>query len=251
MIEASPALSADAASSSPPSPPMADIQGVKVEMLDTCVRVELAPGRFKLLSYEDFLVTLSGNMSTKKENVTLEMYLPDNVFYFSQTATTIKISCYYPEQVVPLRFLSETEGVPRLLPNMIISFLLEKNSSAGSNAYRLSSEHVFYLCTKFSRMELPRKFYSGPVAKETNLLPVSNLYDNARMCYGGNARIGDFKLPDLRPLVSYYLTLVNSPFNTDLGVRAVQGAFSTEQWFREMARLAKAKEPFPYKVVGL
>lgn len=228
------------------------VEGIPIVLLDSCVQVGYAEGRTKLISYEALLESLQASVSSATESTLLEVFLPDNTFYFAQTATQIKISLYFPEHVVPLEFEGDGMGpTPRLLPNMIISFLLVRSTAKGTRAYTLSGDHAYFLCTHMSRLELPRKFYTGPVPGETALLPVSNLYDNARMCYGANQRLADFKLPDLRPLISYYYTLTGSPFNRDLGVRAISGAFSTEGWFREIARLAKAGLPFPYKTVGL
>jgi len=230
---------------------VSELEGIPVVLLDSCVRVEYGASRSKLISYDDFIESLSMAATKRKEGAVLEVFFPDNLFYFSHTASSIKVSCYYPEHIVSLTFSDDGGPVPRLLPNAIISFILERRPEKGPNAYFLSSDHIYFLATKKSKLELARKFYTAPIPGEISLLPVSNLYDNGRMCFGQNARIADFQLPDLRPLMSYYYTLVNSPFNRDLGVRAINGAFSTENWFRELARLAKAGLPFPYQTLGL
>lgn len=230
------------------------VEGMPVKLLTSCVQVEYAPGRTKLISYEDFLESMKLVTETNPDRASgnlLELFLPDNTFYFAQTASQIKVCCFYPEHVVPLQYGDETSPIPRLLPNMIISFILLKTPGQGSVKYTLPAENIYFLATKMGKMELPRKFYGGPHSGEAALLPVSNLYDSARLCYGSNLRVSEFKLPDLRPLVSYYHTLTGSPFNDDLGVKAIRGAFTTSGWFAEMARLAKTKSPFPYATIGL
>jgi hypothetical protein len=232
--------------------PSVYVNGIVVDLLDDCVRIHLGKGISKLVSYEEFVQSLSGALDkTKLSSQMIGYSLPPGTFFFSVGASTIEISCYYPECVRELMY-SPRGGVPTLtrksvIPNVIISHRLTKSKG---NSWAVADTR--FLSTDKKLSELNRKSYLK-VEPGFFLIPFSNIYEDARMCYGANVRTGKVDLPELRPLHWYYEILFTSPFNDDLGVRALKPADgrTVSWWYTHLAEMAEKNKPFPYELLRL
>ena len=77
------------------------------------------------------------------------------------------------------------------------------------------------------------------------------MYHDGRMCTGENAVVRSLPEEDLRGLAALSEMAFNSPFNRDLGVRAVPSYNSDPaKWFALLAEKAAKGEGFPYNLLG-
>lgn len=226
-------------------------EGIRVDMLDDFVRVYLLNGTTKDLGYMDFVISLldfHGKLKSEDESSDSPLQLPENVYAIENTATRLKIGQYFPGGIREVQYNSSK--VPRLVPNIIISIVLLKQAEKGS----FEVESIKYLCTSLAFQELPRKIYAGPnLAGKISILPFSNMYDRGDMCFGANQTVRNFTKNDLRGLKRYHDVLWDSPFNDDLGVRALRTSTygTTAKWFAYLAKCAKDGLPFPYSDIGI
>ena len=228
------------------------VQGIPVQLLQGCVRIQYTPGRSKLVSYPDFLASLNSFLTDMNKGRALEYQLPSNVFYLSVSPSSLKMMLYYPECVHPVEFTRDGRK-DRLVPNVVISIQLTPGREA--EQWDVDPNHVRYFATHRSLDEFPRQFYDTPTEGWLTTVPFTNIYGTGNMCYGQNGILRTVTLPNLRPLASFYYTLLNSPFNTDLGVNSARGA-SPEPWFRKLASLAESKKAdpsvtFPYHELSI
>ena len=175
----------------------------------------------------------------------IEYFLPQNTFYFSRGKNIINICCYYPETKRYITYLSNK--AERVVPNIIISLSLKERKEENV-VFPWAVMDIRYLCTKIPLAELNRKFYTTPESG-MGLLPFTNVYHDARLCFGNNVKPGPFKLPDLRGLHGYYEVLFNAPFNNDLGLAGVGNGYRRDipAWYGFLAKLAKENKSFPYE----
>lgn len=227
-------------------------EGFNIQLLDSFVRVTLLNGTYFDYSYSDFcdaIQQFQGNLTeTSKEGKTL--LLPRNVYILNETPTSLQIGQYFPQGIQSVNFCGTVR--PSVVPNIIVTTTLKKGSTKGE--YTTGS--VLYWCTHLSYEELDKKIYtSRSLSKGIQFLPFSNTYDNGTLCYGGNAIIRNYTKYDLRGVRRNYDVLFDSPFNHDLGIRALadgaSGVYSTASWFDKLALLAKENQPFPYSEIGL
>ena len=223
--------------------PVRSFKGCKVEILEKAVRVTFLGGVTKIVSIADYLnvvqVALEKEQAIKSQTPFL---MPPNVIYFAVSATALDVMCYYPETIREVTFI--TKKRLSVLPNIIISVQLKTEVD---NTYNVKQAR--YLCTNRSLEELERIFYRARTPeKGVELLPFPNIYEEANLCTGGNSMITKFTNNDLRPLSWYHDVLWASPFNNDLGVKALKipSRFNPETWTEYLAQLAINKEPFPY-----
>lgn len=223
---------------------------VKAEFLDNCVRVEFDHGYKKLLEYDDFdevFRNMMGKVKTVEKSVEYNLSWPANVIWSSVSATRIKLTCFYPGGIRNVDYRGTS--LPRVTPSILISHTLDaKPGSAGG--WRVYEPLFFGTELPSSRIE--RKYYAAPsTATGIYLLPFANMYDNGRMCLGSNHLPLNLEKGDLRPLNAYYHVIFNSPFNQDLGVKALSPDSryaSTDSWFKYLADLAKEPNPrFPFQ----
>lgn len=165
--------------------------------------------------------------------------MPSNVYFMSQTEKELRLMCYYPGGNRDMLYNSSKLHI--VAPNIVISYTLKREK----DDWIMSSE--IYMCTDLPISKLPKTFINNPDAsKGLYLLPMSNTYSEGNMCYGNNQMPRRFKDNNLRGMDWYFRFLWETPFNDDLGIRAV-GSVSVRDWYEELASLAKEGKPFPYK----
>lgn len=221
---------------------------VKVQeamFLEDCVIVKLGPEKAEIekrISYEDFKGILTSALGRREEEKLEGFHLPSNCFYFAKSGSQIQLSCYYQERSAEIRYI-DTKMTIRV-PNLIISHVLERKS--GQPAKVISSR---YFCTDQAVNKLPQEKFIN-IADNNHRIwisPFSNTYHEGNMCYGGNSMPVSFPEFNLRGLDYYYQFLFTSPFNSDLGIAALDsGRESVEEWYRTLEKVAANNEPFPY-----
>lgn len=225
------------------------VDGITLDLLDDCVRLHLGSGVYKFITYENLIDKLQSTVTketvkTKRE----ELWLPGGTYYQSVSSAVMNLACYYPECVRNIRF--ETTSVKTameiVVPNIIITHELTK---ATSNQWKVTNSK--YLVTNKSLAEIERRFpnKSDP---DMDQMCFTNVYNDARLCYGENVRVSEVNLPDLRPLNWYYEILFVSPFNNDLGLPTLHNSTFREypvKWYEHLAKCAKDKAPFPYQQI--
>lgn len=233
------------------SPEVAQVQAVIAEFLEDCVRVNVGKGYTKLVDYTDFADSFSKFMNKKAPEVKkMSLLLPNNVFWLAYSPTQIEISSYYTGGVKKVNYRGNS--VDRVTPNIIISHVLDSNKGK----WTIETGNSFFLATDLSLSMLTKRFYKGPsIANRVYVLPFSNMYDTGAMCTGENQLPRVFENGDLRSLNSYYDMIFNSPFNSDLGVKALgyNNPYSgnPSDWFAYLAKLAKEVNPeFPYREIA-
>lgn len=222
--------------------PLIEVQVQEVQFLADGVRVLLTGGIDKVVSLEDFRDILNRSIG-ELESTTLDGFnMPSNVFYFGKSSSEIHLSCYYKGGIMKLNLNSKIRD--SVMPNIIISHKLTRD---GDKNWLIQDSR--YYCTDASISKLPKTFiYSVSPRDRVFLLPLSNTYGDARMCYGSNTMVSRFTENNLRGLDWYYEYLFQSPFNTDLGIKALasESSMYVEDWFTLLARLATERAPFPY-----
>jgi len=220
------------------------VEAIKVEMLQNSVRLELTPGLYKVVSYPEFIGLLNANVeaSDTGESQKQEIWLPNGAFYFEKSKNGIRVCCYYPGGIKPIKYLSNSP-FNVVFPNVIISQSLVKS---GPTEYLVNDTR--YYATRDSLQEIPRTFITAE--NGVSILPFTNVYESGKLCYGSNTKISSYKLPDLRGLHSYYQLLFDAPFNNDLGLTALKPKFRNEEyskWYSHLKKLADQGGTFPYE----
>lgn len=222
------------------------LSGLPATLFPTGVRVEIGQGYTKIISYEDFLEVVNELVGEKKnEDIGTSFNLPLGCFWINQTKDKLELACFYPEGKRPLVFSNSLSSAPStrevIAPNIIILHSLKKKEKAGEWTLAAS----WYFCTNKGVEEFPRTKPSL-TNRSISILPFSNVYDDGRLCMGENQGIINYKDNNLAPLNWYFDLLWASPFNNDLGVRAVHRYDTVGTWYSDLAALAKEGKPFPY-----
>lgn len=229
-----------------PSEDLVHVDGITVDLLQDAVRLHLGKGFEKLVSYEDFIDTISKLMDKNKEIDKLsKLWLPPGVFYLAMSSRKMEIACYYPECQRDLTYHARnaTKAITRksVIPNILISHVLTKDKG---DTWGVSDTR--YFCTDKPLQELARKCYFS-LNDGLSLMPFTNTYTNGRLCYGQNVRTSQVTVPDMRGLHWYYEMLFTTPFNDDLGINAISYAnITVPTWYQLLANLAIENKPFPY-----
>ena len=226
-----------------------NISFIRADLFVTHVEIETNPKIKKAIDYISFKNIINSLCQVQEEAVLMKGFLPpSNMFFFGQNADEMQINCYYPECVRPLLYEdgrgSKHKKMDIITPNIILSIIFRKEKSSGDWIVK----EVRHLSTPHPISKLPTTFISGP-SKSHGIypLPMSNTYGQGNMCYGGNQMPARFKDNNLRGVDWYYKYLWESPFNNDLGIRAIGDAYSVSEWYGILAKCAENKEPFPYK----
>lgn len=211
------------------------------------VKVVFSTGQEKHIAYRDFIQALSESLN---EETTLTegmpFNLPSNVFYFAAGVASINMNMYYPAKVSKLKFQDPSTGkvveFDIVMPNLILAISLKPGNT--KNSWRVTSSK--YFCTDLPVNKLPKTFINFVSATQrVFLLPMSNTYTEGHMCFGNNSMPVNFAENNLRGLDWYYQYLWESPFNTDLGIRAVPG-MEVKAWYNLLKKAAAENQPFPY-----
>ncbi len=221
--------------------PMEDFKGIPLVLFKDHVEVTLDKGVKRQISYPGLKELIDRSINVKEVVSEVEgMMLPSNVFFISQSARELRFNCYYPGGNKDMLF--EERKMNIAIPNIIIAYTLQKDSKDWI------VKNSIYMCTDLPISKLPKSFIAGPdKTKGIYLLPMSNTYDGGNMCFGGNQMPARFKDNQFRGLDWYYRFLWETPFNSDLGIKAIGGATSPSNWYSTLAKVAKDGKVFPYR----
>lgn len=206
------------------------------------VEIEVIKGMKKKISHIDFRKIISEmEIYTSTDKISAGGILPpSNIIFISVSNTEILLSCYYPGIVRTMLYGSNKYDI--VTPNIIISHTLKIDNK---DWVIYSSK---YFCTDLPISKLPKTFINN-ISHSTRvfLLPMTNTYDDGKMCYGGNTMPARYKDNNLRGLDYYFTFLWNTPFNDDLGVKALaQDRGSPNAWYTLLKNTALKNKPFPY-----
>jgi hypothetical protein len=250
-LEAVSAVEAPTATPTPVENPadFTEVHGTRVDLLENAVKLHLSNGTTRIVSYSDFSQTLLTFLDKAQESkvATLRL-LPSNVYAIEEGVSHLNLGFYFPETIQNVNFLGDIER--RVVPNIILTVYLTRG--AGDKKFDFKFRDARYYCTNLPLARLPREIVSktGP---SISILPFTNVYSEANLCMGNNSIISDFLNNDLRATSWYHDMLWASPFNNDLGVRALKESSkyrdSNSSWYKHLAKLAKDGKGFPYEEV--
>ena len=228
--------------------------GLPCYFLEDRVLIEGANGKSRNVSYPDFVeffLRLHGKLQEEASSQKAIRLLPPNVYAIEETRTALRFGMYFPETVRNVTFLENT--TKRVIPNVIITITLDKKDK---EAYTF--RQGAFLCTSLPFAMLPKRIFLGrEISQKVALLPFSNVYDDAQLCFGRNAFPSKFENEDFRMISQFHEVLWASPFNYDLGVKALNHGpseaqnFNTDRWYAHLATLAEQGQPFPYHLLGI
>lgn len=228
--------------------PEVEVHARTANFMEDSVEIVLENGLRKMVSYENFMDMLAEATRTLSESREMIGFnLPSNVFFFAASSREIQISCYYQSAVKPLIYHGDQiENLNIITPNIIISHKLGSMPNKGDKAWDVKDSR--YYCTNKRVGDLPKTFIgSTDRSRGIYLLPMSNTYEDGRMCYGNNQMPRHMADNNLRSLDWYYQYLWETPFNNDLGIKATNSS-GVKRWYHELKAAAEAAEPkFPYE----
>lgn len=223
-----------------------EVYGVRADMLENSVRIHLANGMTRMISYADYAHTLLSFLDKAQETRegTVRL-LPPNVYLIEESMDRLTLCFYFEETVRNVNFYGTVKA--RVVPNIIINVNLTRGTGSKKNDFLYES--AYYYATNLPLSRLPATRIRG-VGNGICQLPFTNVYNEGHLCTGQNSLIRDFPNNDLRQTRWFHDMLWASPFNYDLGVYAMRERTadrpSIEAWYEELARRAAAKEGFPY-----
>lgn len=225
---------------------MVDAKGQHIILLEDSVGVMIGDDVSQIekrITYEDFHSIISTILNRRNEESMEGFQLPSNCFYFAKSANSIQLSCYYGERIAEMKHLGDKYMVKT--PNFIISHNLEKQTGKS-----WKSTNSKYFCTNSKVGALPKGFIWAPNGNQKIYLsPFPNTYAEGNMCYGGNQMPVQHQDNNLAGLNWYYQFLFESPFNNDLGLRALKEEIDATSWFTKLKEVATKNEPFPYDLL--
>jgi len=218
------------------------------------VELEVDNGFKKRISFEDFkkiVLEAMGNNEEEEEEDLIGVVPPANTVFFAKSKLSVKIMCYYPGGIRILKYAPENREVqefPIVVPNILISHTLNKDNS--SEDYIVNG-YSKYFCTPLSASQLPTRFIENrDLDARIYMLPMTNIYEGSNMCFGNNVMPVRFKNHNYRGLDYYHKFMWETPFNQDLGVKALDRycAFNhPTTWYKYLSYIAKRPNPeFPY-----
>lgn len=197
----------------------------------------------RVISYESFKAMIDRSLNTTETVLDIRgTLLPSNVFFMSQSKNRMYLNCYYPGGNRKMLYMDGSMEIAA--PNIVISHVLQLD---GADWIVSSSK---FMCTDLPISKLPKNFIEVHDNKlGLYLLPMSNTYAEGNMCYGGNHMPARFKDNNLRGLDWYYRFLWETPFNNDLGIKAIGDSHGVKDWYKVLEKEAKDNKPFPYKML--
>lgn len=224
---------------------LVDVNGQHVILLEDCVAFMIGDEKSQIekrITYEDFNAIVGAVVNHRNEQSMEGFQLPSNCFYFARSGTEINLSCYYAERIADIRHGGKTYTIKT--PNIIISHRLTRHTN---KSWKVDSARSRYFCTNAKVGNLPKTFIAETDhGKHIYLMPFPNTYSEGALCFGGNSMPTQFTDNNIRGLDWYYQVLFESPFNNDLGIRALASEPSIEGWFKRLADAAKNNTAFPY-----
>lgn len=217
----------------------------EVMLYESHAEIKLPNGMMKAVSLGDFIAILSKVMVEETSMKTL--LLPAGCYVYGQSLTEIKLACYYPGKPRDIEFIykNDTSRAPLKLkipfPNVIVSHKLKRKTDHWMH------EDARYFGTSRSVTELENKFYwEKNQAEQIWVLPLGNIFPEARLCQGGNTiPKGPYK-ESFRGLDWHFAVLYSSSFNNDLTVPSLaKGGEYCENWYKELSKY----KIFPYELL--
>lgn len=210
----------------------------------------------KLVEHKEF-IKIYGKYADKlaevKEEVGVITVLPEHCMFVKRSPDTVQALMYIPGGPGVLKFKSKREdrSVERVFnipyPNLLVNVTYGKNTKGMYNF-----REVKYFCTDYLNYQykLTNKVHfpeSGAPGKRIFLLPFSNMYNDGRMCFGGNTAGGETDGYDLSVFNHYVRIFKNSFFNEDLGINNLGSGAPTDtgsviSFYEALSR----EESFPY-----
>lgn len=216
--------------------------------LEEVVKVSFSNGIEKYVSYEDFSKSLRETIDSAQSVAEGAAFnLPSNTFFFSHSSSEVNLNMYYAARTNKLKFINPDTGRTKemdiVMPNLILAIQLKAAPAKGS--WKIHGSR--YFCTDLPVSKLPKTFINSVRhADRVYLMPMSNTYGEGNMCFGGNSMPVNMAENNLRTLDWYYQYLWESPFNSDLGIRAVSSGLSVKAWYESLAAASAEGKPFPY-----
>lgn len=226
-----------------------EVHGTRLDLLENAVKLHLSNGTTRIVSYVDVVQTMLSFLDKAQESkvATLRL-LPPNVYAIEEGVGHLNLGFYFPERVQNVNYLGDVK--PRIVPNIIMTVSLTKG--AGDKKLDFKFRDARYYCTNLPLARLSKEIVTktGP---NIMILPFTNVYGEANLCMGGNSIITDFLANDLRGVSWFHDMLWASPFNNDLGVRALKREDPRRErpaeWYKLLAQLAKDGKGFPYSEI--
>jgi hypothetical protein len=198
------------------------------------VEKKVAFNSFQRFITEDFQEKESGS-DKPQPAATSTVQMPLGLLYLSDTGKRgvtrhISGAMLYPEQTLFVRHVhgdpDEQYRIP--LPRTLISFRLMADST--DYRYAFLSDSVRYNAT-WEPISGLRNL--DRTSDKRSVLPIPNMYDTGRMCFGKVSLPTRIPPTDLRQLEWLYDLIADSPFNNDLAIRDVE-LFNANRIFREI-----------------
>lgn len=215
-------------------------KGIPMVLFNDHVEVTFESGAKRQIPYAGLKELIDRSINVKEAVAEIQgMTLPSNVFYLSQSARELRMTCYYPGGNRDMLYGDNKMHI--VAPNIVISYILKKENTDWI------IQSAIYMCTDLPVSKLPKTFISAPSHSQgIYVLPMSNTYAEGNMCYGGNQMPARFKDNQFRGLDWYFRYLWETPFNSDLGIRAIGSVMQPTEWYGLLAKLAKENKTFPY-----
>lgn len=227
---------------------MSDPNEIVAKIRPESVVLDIA-GMERDVAHEDFVREYLKIIGKQQAEQSYSLALPSNVMLMSKSASLLKLTCYYqggPRSITHI-YKDKTSKFDIIAPNIIITHHLTLD--AGKNEY-VTERDSLYFCTDLPASKLPMDpIISVDTKKRIFKLPFSNMYAEDRMCYGENAVTRRFPVNNLRALDWNYALLWKTPFNNDLGVKAIGDKMLVTEWYSYLQTCAKDGKPFPYEHV--
>lgn len=189
----------------------------------------------KAIGLTDFLKAFSEQIDN--EGTTAPFFLPENCVSFSKSGSALELNLYFPEGRKTITHHKTKMDV--MFPNLLMYFKL---TPVNGDQWRVID--AFYFCTNRTVGELQSSIIKTPSASnQVWVMPMPNMYENGRMCYGQNVMPGTFS-NNLRGLAWYYQVIFESAFNDDLGIRALNRSREPRAWLEYLEN--KELTSFPY-----
>lgn len=195
----------------------------------------------KFISIHDFMRCVQTSMGEEAEtDNTPAMVMPSNLLLFGRNKDTIEINVHWPEKDSTLVHLAGGESKYKVrMPKVIIYFKLRKEG----DFWMVQS--VKYFCTEKEGIDLvgmtPSFIRNLGDKDHVYPLPIPNMYDDCRMCFGQNIPPSKFG-SNLKGLDYYYHVIEESSFNNDLSIRGNRVSSTPKEWLRYW----QDKKAFPY-----
>lgn len=200
-------------------------------------------GQNKVVSLLDFYQALGAQLDSAEAFD--EFLLPHGVIQFKRSKKELELVCYYPSVRKTIQFDTKLElkeySIP--FPNVLIKFKL---SASSEDSYRVDSVGYYATDKAPADLKIPSEGLSRNLSERIWTLPLPNMFEGGRMCYGRNSVQVQFS-KNLRGLGYYYRVLTDSPFNSDLYIHELSRGSNRNplEWIEFLSEC----EEFPYNAL--